>query len=143
MPGGRPTKYKPDYPEKLIEHMKQGFPYETFAGLILVSREVLYDWEKKHPEFLHAKKVAREAQYLSMFKIGQAGLLGQIKNVVSKKTVTTKGDDGKDIVTVSETYGPPSYNATTWIFMMKNCFGWKDNVQFSEDDTVEDMDFEG
>ncbi len=78
-----------------------------------------------------------------MFKLGQAGMTGQIKNVVSRKTVTTKDANGNDIVTTTETYGPPAYNATTWIFMMKNCFGWKDMVVFSEDDEIDDMDFEG
>lgn len=36
--------------------MSQGLSYESFGGVISVSVEVLYDWEKMHDEFLQAKK---------------------------------------------------------------------------------------
>jgi len=53
---GRPTKYKPEFCEMLIEHMAQGGSFEGFAAVIKVSWEALYDWVDKHPEFFQAKK---------------------------------------------------------------------------------------
>lgn len=55
-PVGRPTIYKPEYCQLLIEHMAQGGSFEGFAGTIRVSSEVLYDWIERHSEFLQAKK---------------------------------------------------------------------------------------
>lgn len=55
-PVGRPTIYKPEYCQMLIEHMAQGGSFEGFAGTIRVSSEVLYDWIERHQEFLQAKK---------------------------------------------------------------------------------------
>lgn len=53
---GRPTLYKPEYCQMLIEHMARGGSFEGFAGTIRVSSEVLYDWIERHSEFLQAKK---------------------------------------------------------------------------------------
>lgn len=53
---GRPTKYRPEFCQMLVDHMAQGGSFEGFAGTIRVSSEVLYDWIEKQPDFLQAKK---------------------------------------------------------------------------------------
>lgn len=60
MPAGRPTKYRPEYCQMLIEHMATGKSYETFVTKLdySVSVATLYNWENKFPEFLEAKKRA-------------------------------------------------------------------------------------
>lgn len=52
----RPTKYDPAYCDMLEPHFDEGFSYESFAGVVGVSKQTLYDWEKAYPEFLDAKK---------------------------------------------------------------------------------------
>ncbi len=65
-PEGRPSKYKPEYCDMLIEHRRKiGRSYESFAAVIGVSRAVLYVWEKEYPEFLDAKKRARDVSLLT------------------------------------------------------------------------------
>lgn len=54
------SKYKPEYCQKLIEHMGKGFSYETFGAEVGCGRTTLYDWEKQHPEWKEAKKQAME-----------------------------------------------------------------------------------
>jgi DNA-binding transcriptional regulator YiaG len=44
--GGRPTKYKRDYCAMLISHLKDGLSFESFGGVLGVSKQTLYDWEK-------------------------------------------------------------------------------------------------
>ena len=56
---GRPTKYKPEYCEQLVEHMKQGKSFWTFAAIIDVAWDTLTDWTHRHPEFLAAKRRGR------------------------------------------------------------------------------------
>lgn len=58
---GRPSKYDPAFCDLLEGHFAEGFSYESFAGVVGVSKQTLYDWEKAHPEFLDAKK-AHEAK---------------------------------------------------------------------------------
>lgn len=55
---GRPPKYKPEYCDMLIEHMKSGLGYESFAAVCDAYTEMLYHWERQYPEFATAKKKA-------------------------------------------------------------------------------------
>lgn len=96
---GRPTKYDPKYCEELINHMARGLSYESFAGFICVAISTIYKWEKEHPEFSEAKK---EGQARSMYSWELSG----IKGMHSKNP----------------------FNASVWIFNMKNRFNWRDRV---------------
>ena len=63
-PLGRPSLYKPEYCDMVIEHMAQGKSFETF-GLKCnpkVHRDTLYEWAKVHPAFSDAKKIGNEAR---------------------------------------------------------------------------------
>ena len=53
---GAPTKYKPAYCKALATHFEDGYSYESFAGVVGVSKQTIYDWEKAYPDFLDAKK---------------------------------------------------------------------------------------
>lgn len=96
---GRPPEYRPEYCQKLIDHMSTGMSYETFAATINTSRATLYNWEKQYPDFLDAKKEAFERGQEFWEKQGIAGLW--------------ESKDGK-------------MNSAMWIFNMKNRFKWKD-----------------
>lgn len=100
MPGGRPTKYKPEYCEQLVEWGKQGLSFEAFAGEIDVCKETLYEWTRKHPEFLDAKKRHESKCRVWWEKIGNTQAAGKLQG-----------------------------NATSWIFNMKNRFKWRDRIE--------------
>ena len=63
-PGGRPTKYDPEYCEQAIAFMSQGYSITAFAGSIQVSRQTVYQWAEDHIEFSDALNVARSASAL-------------------------------------------------------------------------------
>jgi len=109
--GGRPTLYKPEYCQMLITHMSEGLSFESFAGLVSVSRQTIYDWEKANPEFLDAKKLAMEKNRLFWEKVGVQGMFM----------------GGKD----------NPFNSTVWIFNMKNRFNWSDKKETSHNLTEE------
>lgn len=94
---GRPTLYEPEYCQQLIDYMATGMSFESFAATLGVCRETLYDWKKRHPEFLHAHKVGidRNLQFWESLGINMA-------------TGATKG------------------NTVAWIFNIKNRHGWTD-----------------
>ncbi len=104
MAGGRPSDYKPEYCDQLVQHMAQGLSFEAFAGVIGCVKGTLYNWAEQHDEFLYAKKRGIEACRLFWEKAGIDGLMN------------------KDGV---------SMNATVWIFNMKNRFKeeWADKQQ--------------
>lgn len=59
MPGGRPTDYNPDYCQVAIDLGAEGKTYTAIANNLCTSRETLYNWMDKHPEFLDAMKRSR------------------------------------------------------------------------------------
>jgi hypothetical protein len=95
---GHPTKYKPEYCQMLIDHMAAGFSYETFAAVVKVCDDTLREWEKKNKEFSASKTVAFIRNKYFWEQAGIDGMKGKITN----------------------------FNATSFVFNMKNRFGWRD-----------------
>jgi hypothetical protein len=103
---GQPTKYRPEYCDLLIEHMRQGLSFESFAAIVGTHKQTLYNWCDARPEFLDAKKRATELCRLWWEKAGLGGMyMG-----------------GKD----------NPFNATVWLFNMKNRFGWRDKQEIEQ-----------
>lgn len=105
---GRPSKFKKEYCEMLIEHMRNGGSYQTFAAKIpdnAVNIDTLYYWEQKHPEFSDAKKRGFALCRLFFETVGNAIMAGKLKN-------------GNNI---------------NWYMQMKNRFGWSDTANGSSD----------
>lgn len=91
--------YLPEYDAMLIEHLKNGYMYQTFAAVVDVNLDTLYEWEKKYPSFKEAKEIGKPKFLWHWEKIGKAGMTGQI----------------------------PHFNPSTWIFSMKNHHGWRND----------------
>lgn len=99
---GRPSEYNPEYCAQLITHMRSGGSFEGFAGLIEVSKQTLYNWTKKHKEFLDAKEVGESVALLWWENIGKNCLL----------------------------LGPnEKFNSVVWNRNMENRFGWSKKVE--------------
>jgi hypothetical protein len=111
--GGRPTNYKQEYCQMLIDHMAEGLSFEAFAGLVSVTKQTLYNWIEVHPEFLDAKKIATERCRLFWEKLG-------INHVVSTSNSTS--GVGSESTTL---------NTGVYVFNMKNRFPeeWKDKKE--------------
>lgn len=99
---GAPTKYKPEYPKMLVEHMSQGYSYHSFAGLVRVDSDTLHNWEKTHLDFFGAKKEGLELNRMWWEKVAIREMNGT--------------NEGRPI------------NPTLYIFNMKNRFPkeWRD-----------------
>lgn len=62
---GRPTSYRPEYAELLIEATKKdGISLAAFAGVIEVSRDTIYRWIREHTDFSDAASRARSIRQL-------------------------------------------------------------------------------
>ena len=63
-PGGRPTIYRPEMCQQLIEAMAGGHSAEAGAAKIGISARSVYEWQKLHPEFLQAIQEGRHRALL-------------------------------------------------------------------------------
>ena len=51
---GRPTNYKPEYCDKIIEIMAQGYSLEAASAKLDIPHRCIYDWQAKHLDFSQA-----------------------------------------------------------------------------------------
>ena len=108
MAAGQPTAYKPEYCQMLIDHMSEGFSYESFAGKIDVARKTIYNWERDFPEFLHAKEIGFDKSRIFWENLG-------VKHILNES------ESSPGVGSSSR-----SLNSSVWIFNMKNRFQWRD-----------------
>jgi len=106
---GRPTKFKPEYCQKLIDHMKQGFSFASFTAETKVNQDTLYHWLKIYPEFADA--------YIEADACNRKTLEGVL---LGNATGKLKG------------------NAAAAIFIIKNRFpaDWRDKQEFAIEDVT-------
>lgn len=110
-PLGRPTKYKEEYCEMLIDHMSKGLSQASFAGLIGVNVDTLTEWFKRHEAFSVSQKIGRAASLLIWERIGNELALGRLKG-----------------------------NMGAYAFNMKNRHKWQDRVE-PDGQEYDDLEF--
>ena len=62
--GGRPTLYRREICDRLVDAMSKGLTAEAAAARIGISARSLFDWQKEHPEFLKAIQEGRQRSQL-------------------------------------------------------------------------------
>jgi hypothetical protein len=62
--GGRPTLYRREMCDRLVEAMVEGLTAEAAAARIGISARSLFNWQKEHPEFLQAIQEGRQRSQL-------------------------------------------------------------------------------
>lgn len=73
-PIGRPTDYRPEYCQKVIELGKEGKSYTQIASALDISKQCLYEWIAKHKDFGDAMTRARQESQTWWENIGQVAL---------------------------------------------------------------------
>jgi len=65
-PVGRPSKYKPEYCERIIKLGKEGYSHAELAADLEVDKASMYRWAEEHEDFrtaLHAAKTFEQAWF--------------------------------------------------------------------------------
>lgn len=70
----RPTDYRPEYCEQVVELGRQGKSHAQIAAALDVARQTLHNWAAVHPEFLDAITRARDLAQAWFEDKGQEGL---------------------------------------------------------------------
>jgi len=84
---GRPSLYRPEYCERVVELGKKGYSFVQIADdLDLNSRQTLDNWGEEHPEFLDALTRARVAAQAWWEQAAMDGLKADKFNALVWKT---------------------------------------------------------
>lgn len=146
VPLGRPPEYDPKFCDLLLEHMAQGFSFESFAGVIGVCKKTLYNWTntKEYAPFLHAKDRGSELCRLWWEKLGIQGVQGLGPRVLSKESeeaVEVKGQpvfdaQGNPIMKMKREFSAAQFVPGTWFRNMTNRFPeeWRDRHELTGKD---------
>lgn len=78
-PVGRPTDYRPEFCDRVIELGKLGKSHAQMASDLDVCRNTLYAWQSAHPEFMSAMLRARDYAQAWFEDIAQANMVAPIQ----------------------------------------------------------------
>lgn len=124
MPGGRPSKYKPEFPEQAAKLCALGATDRDIADFFKVSEQTINRWKSDYPEFCESLKLAKEAadqrveQSLYRRALGYSHDSVHVSNYQGAVTLTP----------IVEHYAP---DTTACIFWLKNRkpAEWRDRVE--------------
>ena len=94
MPAGRPTKYKPEFCDVVIDCGRAGMGKAEMAAELKIAYSNFDIWQHEHPEFQEAVKEAVRQSQAWWERQGRIATFGAV----------------------------PGFNATSYIFQMKNRF---------------------
>lgn len=103
---GRPTKYKPEMCETVIELMKEGASQYEVLATLGISEDTFYRWKKENEEFSESIKRGSQLSQAWWEKKGRISL-----------------DDRQ-------------FNSTLWYMNMKNRFKWADKQEVKNEGNV-------
>ena len=63
---GRPTLYRPEYCQRAIDYMGQGYSVTALAGELQIAKETIYLWIREHADFMHAINRGRAARVAAL-----------------------------------------------------------------------------
>ena len=95
----RPSKYKPEFCERIIELRSEGASIVEVAAEFGASKMAIYRWRDEFPEFAEALAISDERCEAWWEKQGRTHLKDR------------------------------SFNSTLWYMNMKNRFGWADKQE--------------
>jgi hypothetical protein len=78
--GGRPTLYRREMCDRLVEAMAKGLTAEAAAARIGISARSLFNWQKEHAEFLQAIQEGRQRSQLWWEERALAMANGEVGN---------------------------------------------------------------
>lgn len=140
-PNGRPSKYKPEHCERLIEHMKDGNSFYSFGSVVGVGATALKRWLAEHEEFRQAKEIGLSYELKFWEDIMKVGAVGAIPPIKRKTTVIDGETKQVRSVTITEEPGKFSMAAVRFALMNKfpKLYREKISVDMTTTESVENL----
>jgi len=119
--GGRPTKYKPEYPEQAGKLCRLGATDRDLADFFEVNEDTINEWKIKHPQFSES---TAQNKTMHDFEIEEA-LARRAKGFMKVKQVF---DPEGNIVMLQEEV-PPDTNACSLWLRNRQPDKWRDKQE--------------
>ena len=113
MPGGRPSKFKPEFVRQAEKLCTIGLTDAELASFFEVSEVTLKAWKHKHPEFLNALKVGKDEADTRVERSLYHRAIGY-----SHPEEKIFNDGGEPLIVPTTKHYPP--DTTAAIFWLKN-----------------------
>ena len=113
MPGGRPSKFKPEFVKQAEKLCTIGLTDAELASFFEVSEVTLNAWKHKHPEFLNALKVGKDEADTRVERSLYHRAIGY-----SHPEEKIFNDGGEPLIVPTTKHYPP--DTTAAIFWLKN-----------------------
>jgi hypothetical protein len=127
MPGGRPTKYKPEYAEQGYKLALLGLTDVQLSEFFEVNESTIHEWKKAHPEFSEALKkgklIADSEVAVSLYERA-CGYEHEDLHISNYQGEITK-------TKLTKHYPPDTAAAFIWL---KNRQGWRDRQELTGKD---------
>jgi len=131
MPVGRPTKYKPEYPEQAAKLCRLGATDREMADFFKVNEDTFNNWKLAHPEFAESLKTAKAEADARVIESLYRRALGY-----SHDEVHISNYQGEITMTPIVKHYPP--DTVACIFWLKNRqpADWRDRKEIEHSGTV-------
>lgn len=96
MPAGRPSQYKPEYCDKLVDLMAEGLSLTAAMAELGHTRQTAHDWKAAHEEFSYAIALGHAKRSLKLEKLGIAAGSGPQVTYVLAALKNCNMDDFRD-----------------------------------------------
>ena len=124
-PGGRPTKYKPEYAELAFNYCLLGATDKEMANFFEVSEQTLNAWKKEFPKFFESLKAGKEQADANI----ASKLYHRAMGYSHKETITASYQGQiTDTLEVDKHYAPDTTAAIFWL-KNRNPKRWRDRVE--------------
>jgi hypothetical protein len=121
--GGRPSKYKPEYPEQAYKLALEGFTDKKIGEFFKVDERTVNNWKDKHPEFFLSLKRGKDdfdtnVVERSLAKRASGYQYTEVTRAISKEPDPKTGK--AKMVTIKEVTKEVAPDPTSMIFWLKN-----------------------
>lgn len=107
-PGGRPTAYKPEFVGQVEKLCAMGATDAEMAEFFGVSTVTYYAWQKKHPEFLNAIQLSKDAHDNRVER-------SLYQKAVGYERMVQKATASGQVVDLKEYFPPDTGSAIFWL----------------------------
>lgn len=97
-PIGRPSDYRPEYCQRVVEWGRLGWSFAEMAAEIGIAKQTLYNWQEKHSDFMDACSRAQTQCQGWWERKGREGMEAPLfnSNVWAKNVSNRFPDDWRD-----------------------------------------------
>jgi hypothetical protein len=126
---GRPSKYKPEFAERVTDYCLLGATNQELAGIFKVRDTTIPEWIDRYPEFAEAIKKGREIADANVAKALYRRAIGWIQPAV--KIVADAKTGAEHVVHYEEHFPPDTAAAFIWL-KNRQPHRWRDKKEVHE-----------